>query len=744
MLPTLWWPRTRRASRRPIVRRPHLLRRSLEHLEDRTVPSASLIAVGADAGGGPRETVLDRATGAVVRDFFAYAPGFTGGVRVALADLTGDGTADIITATGPGGGPHVKVFDGATGAVLKSFFAYGAGFTGGVYVAAADVNGDGTPDIITGAGPGGGPHVKVFDGKTGAVLQSFFAYNRTFDGGVDVAAADVTGDGLADVVTGAASRGGPHVKVFDGKTGATVQSFFAYVAGVSGVDVAAADLNADGKADVITGAGPGGGSTVKVFSGADGSLLTQFAAYSAAMPGGVRVGAFSLDPTGRPDIVTVPGPGGVGDLRVFSAPGGTAAKVISTFTSKFGGGAFVAGFGLNAALGQLSDGSLGNFFRVQPDATGSTVLTLHLNPLNINLLGLQVQTSPIDVTVSVQTGSGELLGNLLTVVSNLVNLQGVNTALNNVLGSVVDLLNSAGLAVNGLTTVTGPLSTAPAATTPVLNLFVAPVHLNLLGAVVDTSPITVTITGQSGDGLVLGNVIADLANLFNPPLPDTLTLDVINGKLSQLLDELNAALPGIGSAPVSNPPAPAGSERVLSLDVPPIDVNLLGLVLQTTEIQVNADAQTGNGLLLGNVLTTLLNTLGATPDNLTALSNNLNAILAKVVGVLNASTLTLAAGAVQGLTQVLQTLAVPNLVNTSGTPASTPVLDLAIASPDGTSPPVDVNLLGLWITTSNIHAQLVAQTGDGQVLGNLVYNVSHLLDPGGSLNLLTILNELGV
>ncbi|HEY1377933.1 MAG TPA: VCBS repeat-containing protein [Gemmataceae bacterium] len=744
MKPTLWW-RARRAVRRPIVRRPHLLRPRMEMLEDRTVPSASLIAVGADAGGGPRVTVLDRSTGAVVRDFFAYSPGFTGGVRVALADVTGDGTADIITAAGPGGGPHVKVFNGATGALVRQFFAYSSGFSGGVNVAAADVNGDGTPDIITSPGAGGGPHVKVFDGKTGAVIEQFMAYAPTFTGGVTVAAADANNDGKADIVTGAGPGGGPHVKVFSGADLSVLKSFFAYApAFTGGVNVAAADLNADGKADVITGAGPGTiGPEVKVFSGADGSVLTDFLAYAKSLTGGVRVGAFSLDSTGRPAIVTVPGAGGGGDVRVFTAPGGVPAKVFSTFAGTFGGGSFVAGFGLNAALGQLSDGTLGNFFQAL-SASDTTVLTLHLDPLNINLLGLQVQSSPIDVTVSVQTGSGELLGNLLTVVSNLVNLQGVNTALNNVLGSVVGLLNSAGLAVNGLTDVTGPLSTAPAATTPVLNLFVAPVHLNLLGAKVDTSPITLTITANSGDGLVLGNVLADLANLFNPPLPDTLTLDVINGKLTDLLNELNAALPGIGSAPVSAPPAPAGSERVLSLVVPPIDVNLLGLVLQTAQIQVNADAQTGDALLLGNVLTTLLNTLGATPDNLTTLSNNLNAILAKVVGVLNASTLTLAAGAVEGLSQVLQTLALPNLVNTSGTPQSSPVLDLAIASPDGTTPPVDVNLLGLRITTSNIHAQLVAQTGDGQVLGNLVYNVAHLLDPGGSLNLLTILNELGV
>jgi hypothetical protein len=114
-----------------------------------------------------------------------------------------------------------------------------------------------------------------------------------------------------------------------------------------------------------------------------------------------------------------------------------------------------------------------------------------------------------------------------------------------------------------------------------------------------------------------------------------------------------------------------------------------------------------------------------------------------VVGVLNVSSLSLPAGALGTLNQTLQTLALPNLVNATGT-ASAPILNLTIASTDGTSPPVNVNLLGLKITTSNIHAQLLAQTGDGQVLGNLVYNVANLLNPGGSTTLLALLNDLGV
>ena len=75
--------------------------------------------------------------------------------------------------------------------------------------------------------------------------------------------------------------------------------------------------------------------------------------------------------------------------------------------------------------------------------------TLTLKPIDLNLLGLEVKTSPITVTISTQPGNGQLLGNLLHTATSLVNLQQASTALNRVLGSTVNLLNSASLSSAG-------------------------------------------------------------------------------------------------------------------------------------------------------------------------------------------------------------------------------------------------------------------------------------------------------
>lgn len=300
------------------------------------------IVAGLDAGGAPQVSVFNVAsTAEQVASFFAYAPTFAGGVRVATGDVTGDGVADIVTGAGPGAGGHVKVFDGHTGAMVHSFFAFDPAFQGGVFVAAGDVTGDGIADIVVGADAGGGPHVKAFDGTSLALLQSFFAYDHAFVGGVSVAAGDVNGDGRADIITGTAA-GSSHVKVFDGSSSQVLASFLAYGSFQGGVYVAAGDVNGDGKADIITGAGPGAGPHVKAFDGTTNAALASFFAFDSGFTGGVRVAAGDVTGDGIADLIVAAGPGGGPHVKAFNGDTGVLVQSFFAAAPSFTGGVFVA------------------------------------------------------------------------------------------------------------------------------------------------------------------------------------------------------------------------------------------------------------------------------------------------------------------------------------------------------------------------------------------------------------------
>jgi hypothetical protein len=248
------------------------------------------IIAGAGFGGGPAIAILNSQTGEVMESFFAFDPAFTGGVFVAVQDTNGDGILDIIASAGPGGGPEVRIFDGGSLNVLRAFFAYDQSFTGGVSVATIDFNNDGILDLVTSAGPGGAPHVKVFDGATNAIISQWFAYPMTFTGGVYVAAGDIGNDGSIEVVTGAGPSGAPIVAVWDPYTGALLAQFMAYAESFTGgVRVGINDGNSDGIADILTGAGPGGGPQVNVFSFPALDLLFSFYSGEQTNPGGVFV-----------------------------------------------------------------------------------------------------------------------------------------------------------------------------------------------------------------------------------------------------------------------------------------------------------------------------------------------------------------------------------------------------------------------------------------------------------------------
>ena len=269
---------------------------------------------------GANNVVELGAGGAVARSAQPFGPGYNSGLRVATADVTGDGVADLIAGTGPGVRSEVRVIDAVTGA-QASIFPFESSYTGGVNVAAGDFTGDGRADIVITPDQAGGPVVAVYDASGlngGQIVQKarFWGIDDpNFRGGLRPAVGDLNGDGVKDLAVSAGFGGGPRVAVYDGRTvlgGAPshlAPDFFAFEQTLrNGAYISITDLNADGRGELVAGAGPGGGPRVTVFDGAAmmrGQIVpaADFFAGDPAARSGVRVASADLDQDGRPELI---------------------------------------------------------------------------------------------------------------------------------------------------------------------------------------------------------------------------------------------------------------------------------------------------------------------------------------------------------------------------------------------------------------------------------------------------------
>jgi hypothetical protein len=323
------------------------------------VPVGWLVAAP-DAGHRHEVKVYNAQSGVLRFDIRPFASSFRGGVRVAVGDLNGDGIPDIIAAQGPGdaddGDSRVHVYDGITGQLLAGplgNFDPFPGFHGGLYVASADLNGDGYAEILVSQDVGGQGWVKVFSGKTGALLAQFQPYGP-YLGGVRLAAGPVTSNGHVDVVTGAGPGGPPLVEIVDGPNlvqgvstpEATFDAFDPSFTG--GVYVATGLIHDQGHppAAIIVGEGIGGHPRVSIFDGT-GTLVQTFLAFDPGFKGGVRVAAADVNGDGRSDIIAAEGPG-AGSRPLVRGFDGVSLQPIESFLAfpkHVRDGLFVAGGG---------------------------------------------------------------------------------------------------------------------------------------------------------------------------------------------------------------------------------------------------------------------------------------------------------------------------------------------------------------------------------------------------------------
>ncbi len=253
-------------------------------------------------------------------ELLPYGLGFKGGISVAMGNIDADPESEMITGAGRGGGSHVRFFDDNDMLLNKDFMAYNPKFQGGVELAMGDVDGDGTDEIITAPASQGSAHVRVIRAN-GTEMGGFYAYNPRFTGGIKVGAGDVDGDGNDEIITAPSAGGGPHVRIFEAD-GTEVGAFMAYAASFNGgIDIAAGDVTGDTKDEIVTAPGPGGGSHIRVL-GPNGTAVSNFSAYGSGYTGGARVSVGNVRTgTAKEEIVTVPASHGSPHIRMTDYAG---------------------------------------------------------------------------------------------------------------------------------------------------------------------------------------------------------------------------------------------------------------------------------------------------------------------------------------------------------------------------------------------------------------------------------------
>src|SRR3954454_6625498 len=206
---------------------------------------------------------------------------------IEVADLNGDGAADLVVAAKDNGTVDVVLGDGNGGFLPQTNLA--TADTLPLSVAVGDLNGDGKLDLVSGSAMAQDGSVSVFLGNGNGTFQGQVPYSVPGASNA-VALADLNGDGKADLVAVSS-----FTSVLLGNGDGTFQT--PYVAGYGGYSVAIADLNADGKLDLVK---TQRGSVLVQLGNGDGTFRAQTS--YADGPGAFRVAIADLDGDGRPDL----------------------------------------------------------------------------------------------------------------------------------------------------------------------------------------------------------------------------------------------------------------------------------------------------------------------------------------------------------------------------------------------------------------------------------------------------------
>jgi lipoprotein-anchoring transpeptidase ErfK/SrfK len=187
--------------------------------------------------------------------FYAFPKSFTGGSQIAVGNVRGSDREEIIVGNGAGTSSYVRVFNHKGKVILKTILPFDRIERGGVSVTTANVDGGAHSEIAIAQHAFGKSNVKVYKVNSGSetILSDFYAYEKSYRGGVNLAAADIDQNGTDEIITVARQGRKTSVRFFKGHGTQLKGGFRAYEADfMGGAAIAAGNADADNKPEIIT------------------------------------------------------------------------------------------------------------------------------------------------------------------------------------------------------------------------------------------------------------------------------------------------------------------------------------------------------------------------------------------------------------------------------------------------------------------------------------------------------------